>query len=338
MIALAPAARADINPRVLTFKDWTLVCDNVRRCEARSLTPGADATVSVIREGGPGTPLVLRLASEGFVPSADLRVDDMPSALSRLDWSEAVAGEGGMRWLLEGDDAVHGIALLRNAATLTLGQDGTVLSLSGMTAALLAMEDHQGRLDTHSAIVRQGDLPDSRAWPASPLPVVSAARFEALAPDAHLVARARASREADRSWECPDTPEDPQDLGFGFTAHEALVFVECERLPHSSRYLPLRIRLDDSAPAERVIMTMVADAQYLRLNGVPAPQVDAERGRLILAEAQGGEVPLDEARCGLRGTWQFDGEHVELIEYAEQTVCAGVPGDWPVWYRAAVRD
>ncbi|MBU4610782.1 DUF1176 domain-containing protein [Achromobacter sp. GG226] len=336
LCAIAPLARADINPLVATFKQWGLVCDNVRRCEARSLTHRADATVSVIRNGGPAQPVIVRLARQGPLPLEDLTVDGMPSALSQLSWAAQAAPSGVTAWTVDGEAAVQAVTLLRNAETLRLGDSD--LALAGMTASLLAMEDHQGRLDTTTAIIRQGPLDDNRAWPASPLPVVArAVAFDTTPPTPAMMAQAREHRAADQHWECPRAPDAPRDLGFGFTKDEALVFLECERLAHSSRYVPLRVRHDASAPPERLILTMVANAQYLQMEGVPRPTLDAEHGRLTMAEGAGGYSPLSDGDCGLRATWQYDGVAFELIEYAEQAVCGGVPQDWPIWYRARVR-
>lgn len=331
LAAFAPVARADINPLVNAWRQWMLVCDNVRRCEARSVTPGANATLSVIRDGGPSTPVTVRLAVQGRLQTRDLQVDGMASKVADLDWRPAPSAVEHAIWTLTGPDAVRAIALLRNAQTLSEG--GHELSLQGMTASLLAMDSHQGRLDTASALIRTGDLEENRAWPASPQPVVRAVPLVGPPPEAQRMAAARASRLSDREWECPETPPVPRDMGFALTETQALVFLECERTPAGSRYLPLRVSHDENGPIEWLILTMVADAGYLSTRGLASPQVDADTGTLTVTDVANAEGQPD-GRCGLQATWRFGGEHFELTRYAEQKACAGLPGDWPVWYRA----
>lgn len=172
-----PAATGPaVSPEARSFRDWRAQCDNGNVCAAfgRSIAD-TGGWIRVTREPG-------ATARPGVV--FGLRGDpgsDIPGPLTvNLDGAiyTAVAGAADTAtFVLSDADAVAFVAGLPNARALTLGAGGVTssLSVSGSSAALLWVDERQGRLDTVTALVRKGARPAS-AVPAAPsLPVVLAA-------------------------------------------------------------------------------------------------------------------------------------------------------------------
>ncbi|WP_161790441.1 DUF1176 domain-containing protein, partial [Inquilinus limosus] len=161
----ALAAPPDL-PLYREFRDWQTACDNTGRCEAKGFSreEGSDAisVVRVTREAGPAGAIEIVLESDTGFDRADIRIAGGGSKRGgpRVDptlWSGESAGDGGGQLMLRDPaGAVAFLSGLRNADSLRLGKAGTV-SLDGMTAALLAMDDAQGRVGTATALIRRGD-------------------------------------------------------------------------------------------------------------------------------------------------------------------------------------
>lgn len=158
------------------FKAWYVACDNTRTCEAQGYgaEEPAAAVLVVQREAGPGTLARWRIgfADEPGPPAAGpvlLRVGglrlDLPAPDAKTGFIElgADAAKALRPWLLRADE-------LRLAAA---GREW-VVSLAGASAALLKMDDLQGRVGTPGALARPGTQPESTVPAARPLPTFPA--------------------------------------------------------------------------------------------------------------------------------------------------------------------
>lgn len=176
----APAAA---RPEMQEFRDWRAACDNGNACVAWggsdngwiriAIAPGPDAVPTVSAGSwafgdADGSPETLRL-----------RIDGRDFALrgGAQDAANAEAAAARARAI---------IAALPSSRTLALtsGKESGDLSASGVSAALLWIDERQGRLDTVTALLRRGDRPAS-AVPAAPAlpraipaPAVSQRGFE----------------------------------------------------------------------------------------------------------------------------------------------------------------
>lgn len=158
------------------FKDWAVECDNTRHCEAvgyQAEEATAPVALWLARDAGVSTRITMRLRAEredetavrrlsitlagktlkDIEPETDLSDAQVDMLLPRLlDASQAEVTDGSMHW---------------------------TLSLAGVKAALLKMDDVQGRIGTASAIVRKGNKPDTAVPAALPVPTVKLARLPA---------------------------------------------------------------------------------------------------------------------------------------------------------------
>ncbi|MDN6885129.1 DUF1176 domain-containing protein [Variovorax sp. CAN2819] len=155
-----------------SHNDWELACDNTRTCRAAGYqSEGADITepvsMLITRKAGPGTSIEIELQTSGEAPAkGPLRFKVGKAALSGLKDGSASLDQEQVRVVLP--------ELLRNDdATLSdRGGQKWVLSLSGLNAVLLKMDEVQGRVGTPGALVRRGGKPESSVPPPVPAPVV----------------------------------------------------------------------------------------------------------------------------------------------------------------------
>lgn len=166
------AAAADKAPVSISFShnDWELVCDNTRTCRAAGYQQdGEPVSMRITRKAGPGTTLDIALQIGGEdEPKGPLRLKVGKATVSGLDGGSPSLDANQVR-------AVLPELLKSDDATLTAGGGKKwVLSLSGLNAVLLKMDEAQGRVDTPGALVRRGGKPESSVLAALPMPVVNA--------------------------------------------------------------------------------------------------------------------------------------------------------------------
>ena len=226
-LALSSVAHAE----TFTYKDWAVACDNTRHCEA----------VAYQSEDSESEPVVLWLSRDAG-PDAPVRV--------QVDVGDSV--DPGQLTLRMGSTTLKGIALgedlspahtkqllayLQTRQTLTLahGSQRWELSLAGSNAALLKMDDVQGRVGTPGALVRKGKKPESSALPPLPVPKVRAAALPGTsqADEALLQPILKSIKERDCWDDLPDD-SDPETSITRVSTTQVLVMRECGRGAYQS--------------------------------------------------------------------------------------------------------
>ncbi len=174
--ALLAATSASAKPpaNILDHKDWIGVCDNTLRCTAMALAPDGEARgyLAIERDGEPTAAPVLKV-----VLYSDTNIPSGPVHLHAQGFDADIPG----RW---DDDEITAQskdqALIANLVRLGLGDGKTLtlsiakarvpVSLSGAAAALVWMDDRQGRLGSITALTRKGPKPATALAPAPALP------------------------------------------------------------------------------------------------------------------------------------------------------------------------
>ncbi len=166
-----------------TFRDWIAGCDNLKSCTALSLPDESAEQVGFLkleRAGGAEGAASLSLKLRGEKLKAPLTV-----RLS-LDGAPFPAGGAALAATLEDGenatvvfsqaDASALIAAARKATRLQASMAGKryAVSLAGSVAAMLWIDERQGRLGTVTALIRKGDAAAGTVPPAPALPVISA--------------------------------------------------------------------------------------------------------------------------------------------------------------------
>ena len=167
---LLALASGSANATDFTYGDWAVACDNTRRCEAVGYQRDGEepAALYLRREAGPGQPVQLTLmldTGRGNVPGkVTLKVgqtvlrDVVPE--QEIDEEQAA---GLVAALLKGE-----------RAEVEAGTRRWSVSLNGASAALLKMDDLQGRVGTPGALVRKGTKKEASVLPALPVPLLRA--------------------------------------------------------------------------------------------------------------------------------------------------------------------
>lgn len=331
LLACAGAARAreDRAPEA-DFKDWWVVCDNVRACTAYGFPPDAEegAVLRLRREAeaDSGVELDVNIGpdpAKGVSGPLSLAVDG--KVVARTGPPEGADDEYRSWPVAEADAPAVLAALLRGRALEAKVGERTVatLSLAGLSATLRWIDDRQKRVGGVTALVAKGAAPAS-AMPAPPLPpLVRPAKpvSQAGLTDTPSAAVRAALKPLDCQVDPPDGPTSNRlapgvvlwvvPCWFGaYQSSSALVLAD-ERGGHA--------RLADLGGAgDAVERALATNAAF-----------DTDR-QMLYAYAKGRGL----ADCGEATTHAWTGKGFVLVERTELSVCRMLPEDfWVTTYR-----
>ncbi|CAM2167845.1 Protein of uncharacterized function (DUF1176) [Burkholderia cepacia] len=320
-----------------TYKSWLVACDNGLTCEAKGLANGGEtgADLRFIRSAGPNGALTVRLnvATNTSINLDDLRVDDAPLRLDDSAWSEKF--DDGIATLSTTQPAAVAafVSRLRNGTKLQFGEHaGAYVPLDGMVAALLRIDDRQGRIGGTTALIRKGPAPASQVTPAPSLPVVPKRKITSQLSDQeeeHLIARAKRIRDASSCEE--NASRYLQEAAYALDKHNALVFLPCIMGAYqgsSDVFIAPRIGGGKPEPVKLPIPEGgFSDPSLVE------PDFDPATGTLSTFGKGRGL-----ADCGFQASWIWDGRAFRMSAVSQQKTCGGVQGgDWPTLYRSRTK-
>ena len=340
----AAASAAPASADIKQFRDWTAACDNLRACNAY----GFDAELSgnnylrLERAGGADAPLRIIIVVDAQKDAKFTLTFDDPGLAGLPAGSlsgEANADDDYKRLTLSDPQAVAAaLASLRKAKTLVITRIDPAgappsdpvrseISLSGLAAALLWIDDQQKRVGTVTAMVGRGDKP-AAAVPAVPaLPVVTAAKRAAgpapkKAPAA-VIAKARAVCEDKKLGE----PEDVARLG----TNEVMYSFVCTKLSGAYNFYNALV-IDQPGQPVRVASFRFPPEYGAEGRDYTPINAGFDESTQTLSTFNKGRGIGD---CGSASDWVWDGQVFRMILSKAMPDCHGVPdSDWPVLYRA----
>jgi hypothetical protein len=338
VLTVPSSVRAGAGPRPFyaTYKSWYVACDNTGACTARGFPldggPGLDLTIT--RDAGAAGALTADIrAQDSFSPDG-LALDDAPLTLPD-GWTETTS-DGETSLHAEGLGAVRAfVQSVRNGVTLDLG-GGMAVPLDGLPAALLRMDQAQGRVGGVTALLDPGAKPASDVPPPAPLPSVPPHAVTATfnpAEAATLIAVGQtASAARMQQEECEGTTDEVQPSVYALSKSEALVLLPCLLGAYQGSSLGILVNRQDKSVAPLVLP--------LSFGGNPSPDdptdmltepdFDAGTGTLSM-QAKGRGL----ADCGISASWIWDGTAFQLAALNYQDACGGVePRDWPALFRS----
>ncbi len=330
--ATPPAA-----PAYREFKDWIVGCDNQRTCIAKSAVQDeSDAdTLKFRREAGAAGTLMASIESDSSIDTSSFRLDGKPLAPG-LHWIND-ADIGGYRLGNEG-----ALALARSLATgsvLQTSRDKSQppVSLRGLSAALLFIDDVQGRVGNQTALLRAGSGAASAVLAAPALPVLHAVPRPPPLTDAQAFTHTvRETHAALLKQHCdPDLRDFSADSAEPLTATDALVLLTCWGGAYQSSLLVLRAPRHAPAKAALVVLPLAPGAPKPDPDDDPAVLSEADylpKDGMLTSSAKGRGL----ADCGVAAEWVFDGRGFQPSSYDYQGRCSGAPGDWLALYRTRV--
>ena len=327
--APAPAAQSESRE----FRDWRATCDNTNDCVA--FGPASEGT-GWVRVGSAPGPDGARTVTVGFWPSSG---DGLTGPVTLiLDGRRHVAAS------IAGDHDPLGAAAVRatdaaavasamaagETLTLTAGGETVSLSLSGASAAMLWIDERQGRLDTTTALVRKGTRPASSVPVAAPAPEVIAAppiaqtgfgdSDQTLPPALAAVAAVKACRA-----ETGDSAIGDEVMSARLDASTELWAVPCFAGAYNIGHDWYLTGPGGRNPRAVNLPSATGEADTATINGGYDPAT-----RTISAFSKGRGI----GDCGTASTWTWTGRSFVLSAETAMTECWGVPADfWPTTWR-----
>lgn len=332
-----------IQPVYREIGDWLVACDNTRECVAKYVLGDhdgdtnpydEDAGIVITRGAGPAGGLTVDVTSGASFDPITIRIDDaMPHR--RPTWDRF---DENRRASIDNDEALSFVREMRDAKAVSWSGNGHAsrVSLRGLAAILIAMDEAQGRIGNPSALGRSGPRPATATRPPVLPPIVTRgpmpsplAKPEALARNVRrLQGRALAAHDCDREAGVSDSA-DPLD------AFSAIVLLGCGRFAYQTSVLAFIVARVDPSKARLLVLPdpLSADPPDQESRGEYVEgSYDPTSG--IFGQYAKGRGMAD---CGSAQEWTYDGTGFRLSSYTLQQRCGGGPGDWPTLFRSRVQ-
>lgn len=333
------SASAGVLPSYDHYKEWLIACDNGLRCEARGMsTKRLAPQLSILREAGPEGALHITIAAPFRFNLSGLDMDGADLSLGDTEKIEVHPSRTIVK-IAQADAARTFIQKIRNGNYLEFRDQDSKISLSGLTAALLRMDERQQRLGTQTALIRRGRAPANTIAPPPPLPHIE--KGESAPGLNHEEERTL----LDAVQEFHANPLNTYCYGamhlltpvatraWAIDAHRALVAVPCTLT--NIRQVQSFMYIADRSPGGVIelfqpSLHFESSAEPITLIALSEPDFDPSTGRLFASRKY-----LSSATCGHAGEWQWQNGKFILAHFTRQNHCGGnTPGNWPVIYRS----
>ena len=329
-------AQAGVVQSYDTYKSWLVACDNTLVCVAKGVSEGeTPAEIKITRQPGGVGGILMEIRSNAHFSAGELRIDGKPVKLTKSAWR--ITADGDTTSATSNDfSAISAlVGQLRNAGKLTAGKGGEV-QLDGFAAAILRLDDRQGRVGGVTSIARSGPAPAALVTPGPATPRIPARPIAAtLTPSEtrRLVGLVRSTQKATFDKEDCQADIKPMEAeAFALDGNRALVFIPCLMGAYQGSSLAFIAERNGSA-----VRRLTAPAPYLGKDPHDAvvkefteSDFEPKTGMLTMA-AKGRGI----ADCGFSASWIWNGETMVLVSMTYQEACGGVePGDWPTLFRS----
>jgi hypothetical protein len=341
---IAAVFASPASAEIKEFRDWTAACDNVRHCNAYGVEvgSGSSAYMRLEREGGAAAPLTITFgvdvqkASQFKLSFDDPAIAGLPSGpQSGMENDEY----DGKRLVISDPAAVEAaLAGLRKATALIITRvdpPGTQasdpvtseISLSGLAAALLWIDDQQKRVGTVTALIGRGEKPASAIAPP-PMPVVIAAKPSSLKPPKAPVAiLAKAQAACDSTKKFTDA-EDATPL----SGNKVMYWFHCEGMSGAYNADFALLLAEPGKPVASVTLKVPRELGIAGDSAVPSINPSFDAATQTLSTFDKGRGVGD---CGTSSEWVWDGTAFQLLSYKTMPTCNGIPSDdWPTLFQA----
>lgn len=309
------------------FNKWSVGCDNALNCTAYGISAeefGDDLVgLRITRAAGNDGKIEVVLGKTDLSISTAVYVDG--TLLAKESPAKGVTHPA------PNDRAIGLIGKLLNGRTLALTDKpakSEVISLEGMKAALLFMDDKQGRVGSANAFVAKGDKKSGNKVPSPrQYPTIRAARIPAKASKATtdlpkpiadtVLAHYRKTADKETCDLGMDKADREEPTGYDLGGSLLLVEIYCWRAAYQAGsvfYLyDTRAKTLRDAPFE-LPDTKTGALSVGRNSSVTSPDVEAGAiGSLHKSRGVGG--------CGEWRSWQWDGTAFRLVSHVYKDHC-----------------
>lgn len=317
--------------RIHEFRDWLVACDNTRVCQAQGYAdesgtePEAGrAALIVERAAGPGRAPTWRFRFARFDDTDQAPAQGLPVQLRAGTLRLALPAIDPRNEELVVPDAqvpaLRRAVLAADRLWLQAGRSRWWVSLAGARAALMKMDDLQGRLGTPGALVQRGSRPEAQV-PQPLLPLVQEQDLPPTTDADRLLEPALRAALPGPNDDCPSFDRaQPLPPPRRLDARSLLVVQPCFRAAYQ---VGSRLWQVDDAPPHR--------ARALR---PPRPHSESIDDGLVVIEhlSAGGVFELHEAAksrglgdCWSTFTWGWAAHGLVLLQ-ADQSPCRAFEG------------
>lgn len=330
---------AHADPLQRIYNDWQVSCDNINRCSARSSQDSQGLVLQLTREAGPeGRASV----SIDFQRNNDEQSTDLPIAnrlmlngkaltFNRREWDVGKKHIASINRVVVSEF----VNTVRDGSSIQLGgkldaQQTThpSISLNGLKAALLAIDQQQSREGTKTAWASRGNKPITAVPPAPTMPELP--RFSEPHPlsDSEISAITQNTASNIENNDCSLDPSEREVHLFPLTNDKALMTVNCDMGAYNLYVLGYIVSRQAPYKVDNLALTLPFKAGE---DDQPPELINAD-----FDEKSGILSTLDKGRglgdCGVSSRWVFDGKAFTLAAYASEPSCDGYSrsGQWPV--------
>ncbi|WP_336803752.1 DUF1176 domain-containing protein [Erwinia aphidicola] len=318
------AAALQAQPLQKTFSDWQITCNNLNSCEARSFPGDNGLAMTLERAAGNNAQAELRIdygnRYSGELTGGALRdnllLDGRRLQLDLKHWDvephhllthHAISIDEFLAQVMDAD----AIQLLYRA-------DATV-SLHGLKAALLLMDEVQGRVNGASAWIKRGDR---AAWDVPPVPALPQVAPPPRPPLA-LTHEETSGLIDFGTWRvnsdsCSLNPQRREVSVSPLNDEKALLLVSCEMGAYNTIDLAFEVTRSQPYVSKSVTLTLpfAPPEQSSKQLELVNADFDAARGELLTYSKDRGL-----GDCGVATRWQYNGREFVLAEYAQESTC-----------------
>ncbi len=333
--ALAQTTRT-YQPVYREFKDWVVGCDNTGSCTVQSANEQNEFEVSITRKAGAKGRLQIVLTSlrEEKQQYTVLSADGKPIRADKKYWLK-----NDYEW--QSENTAYILALidtLKNSSHLQWSenyQQKTSISLQGLTASLLFVDDRQKRINTPSAFIQRGNQSESNipAAAVATKPKQWVDNLSALNQNQvqQLVQSVRKTHaKLLKEEECLPANESTDDAD-RLNEQEALVSIECWRGAYNSSSFIFRTPINAPEKSTQLILNFPGSIneqnKQQRSIGFFTNASYDRKTRTVSMYGKGRGL----GDCGESGSWQFDGKQFNIISWDYMGVCGGSLNWLPLW-------
>lgn len=330
LLILAAAAASAPKPQNLkTFTDWIVGCDNGRACQAVALLPQDDME---------GTTMVIWRGPEAMArPTITINADYKDATGIVIDGKRqpfALRKEG-EELIVDRTQSAALIAAMLPGKTMTVvdarGKQVGTPSLSGLSAALLYMDEQQRRIGTVTALVRKGAKPASAVPPTPALPVIVSPKAPKLLP--RKLTPVDMKREL-KSLECETTETSAEPTYARLDARTTLAILPLPCGNGAYNYFAYALLIDNAGKVRPARFDaepgMGGESSKI---GSELVNGDWDTGKRLVTTYSKGRGLGD---CGAMSKFAWDGQRFRLAQLEVMGECRGST-DYITTWRAAVR-
>jgi Protein of unknown function (DUF1176) len=332
LAASVPSVAAVPAPGLIqTINDWSIGCDNGRTCKALGLMPPSHldrkATISIERGPEPLAVPTIRIAIEDLVVENRLPAAFVIDGIRMLGLATTI-DDSDAAIIIPGNSALRFIKQLSRGQNLELvdatGKSLAVMSLSGLNAALHAMDQQQQRVGTVTALIHPGKRAANIVPKPPLLPIIRTQAAAKVAPfqldpvaEARLLNDLRCDGKPLRGASQGQYPLDDRHSFFWQSWHcgkgepnlmSRAIIVSSEGVFSDARF-DIRLALGEGGNP------VLRNAEW-----------DQDK-RLLITNNPGRSM----AACNMTQSFAWDGNRFRLVEQAETRECRGNYGYITTW-------